>query len=429
MRKRMDIASLGVDGSPTSAEVSRTDGGQSEEGTPYSAAKVEALRWLHATFRQVLATPKDHQMEVERAVSQAAARAGLLPDQARRLRTELLDSILGMGPLEVLLNDPEVTEIMVVGRKVWKEVGGRIVPALPLESSRAAHTLAEDIAAKVGKRFQGARPMLNVAWPDGSRINLVHGMLCPQGACITIRKPDKSQPLEVPDLVAHGMFSQEIADFGVRAVRGRLNVLLSGSTGAGKTTCLRAFANATFDNPTERVFVLEDTQELNLRHDHIVNLVTVDSGDKEKGVDVTMRDLVLNSLRMRPDRIIIGEVRSVEALDLIEAAKSEHGGMLFTMHLRSPEELGSRYYIIAQKAGLGLSEESLYREVYTAVDVVFQLDKLRNGDRRITRVCEPVGTGMRDLFVWDSETDTHRQVADLSDARLALLRNALGGGR
>jgi pilus assembly protein CpaF len=392
---------------------------------PYQQAKEEASKFLHANYQEILSDPRENMVKVDSAIAQAVAQVKLMPDQARRLREELRSGILGAGALQKFLDDPAVTEVMVVGREVRLEKGGKIMPALPLGSSDEAAAIAEDLAQKVGQRFQRARPTLNITWSDGSRINLVHPSLCPKGACITIRKRDLSRPLELSDLVAAQALSQEISDLLVRAVRGRLNVLVSGSTGSGKTTLLRALANATFDDPNERVLVLEDTEELRLRHPHAVPLVAMKSGDSDSGIEVTLHDLFVNALRMRPDRIVIGEVRSVEALDAIEAAKTEHGGLIFTMHLRRPEELGPRMFWISQNAGMGIQEDALTREVHSAVDLIVHLDKLRDGRRRVTRVCEPIPSGMKDLFHWDAKEDSHTQVGDFTDERRAWMEDVL----
>jgi pilus assembly protein CpaF len=375
-----------------------------------------------------MARPRDHAAQVDLAIMQAAAQVRLPPDKGRQLREELRAAILGAGLIQQHLDDPTVTEIMVIGTGVWLERNGVVTAALPLPSAEDAYALAEDLAQKVGQRFQRARPLVNLTWPDGSRINLVHPMLSPRGTCITIRKPDRSRPLDLADLVAGGSLSAAIADFLVAAVRGRLNLCLGGSTGSGKTTLLRALAAAVLTDSTERVIVLEDTEELRLRHPHVASLVATQAGDAERGVTVTLRDLFLNALRMRPDRLIVGEVRGAEALDALEAAKSEHGGLLFTMHLRAPEELGSRLLLIAQREGLRFDDAFLRREVYDAVDVVVQLDKLRDGRRRVTRVAEPdpETATMRDLFLWDPETDDWTAPASLSAVRQRRLAAAGG---
>ncbi len=429
MRAKLDLAVVRRNTGPDAAEAAppATPGVGAVEGDPYRVAKTEAATWLYDHFREVMAQPRAHEAQVDRAIAQAAAQARLNPGKARQLREELRATILGAGPLQPYLDDPTVTEIMVVGARVWVARDGLIVPVLPLPSAQDAYTVAEDLAQKAGHRFQRVKPVVNLTWPDGSRVNLVHPMVSPCGACITIRKPDRSRALDLADLVRSGSLAEAVADFLVQAVRGRLNVLLAGSTGSGKTTLLRALAHATFTDPTERVIVLEDTEELRLRHAHVVNLVAVQAGDADKGVDITVRDLFLNSLRMRPDRLVVGEVRGEEALDAIEAAQSEHGGLLFTMHLRAPEELGPRLYWIAQHFGMGMREESLRREVYGAVDVVVQLDKLRDGRRRVTRVAEPdpVTGEMPDLFRWDPRTDTFVGVRDLSARRAQWLRDTL----
>ncbi len=408
----------------------RTEERQEHEGPglasdPYQTARAEAAEWLHQNFQAILSDPRQHEVQVDTAIAQAVAQVRLLPDQARRLREELRSGILGAGALQGYLDDPAVTEIMVVGREVRLEKDGKILPALPLGSADEAAAVAEDMAQKVGQRFQRARPVLNLTWPDGSRVNLVHPSLCPKGACITIRKRDMSRSLELQDLVSARALSGKIAELAAKAVRGRLNVLVSGSTGSGKTTFLRALANATFDDPNERVLVLEDTEELRLRHPHAVPLVAVKTGDDDSGIEVTLHDLFVNALRMRPDRLVIGEVRSVEAMDAVEAAKAEHGGLLLTMHLRRPEELGARMYWISQKAGMGIEQDALMREVYSAIDLVIHLDKLRDGRRRVTRVCEPLGDRMVDLFRWNAKDDSHEQVGDLSAERKSWMADIL----
>jgi len=396
----------------------------------YTEAKRDAVAWLYDQFREVMAAPRQHAADVDRAIAQAVAQVRLAPEAGRRLREELRAEILGAGPLQVYLDDPAVTEIMVVDRQVWVERQGRLEPALPLASSREAFALAEDLAQKAGQRFQRARPLVNLTWPDGSRVNLVHPVVSPPGVCITIRKPDRSRPLDLPDLVAAGTLSEAAAAFLVTAARARCNVLLAGSTGSGKTTLLRALAHAALQDPQERVVVLEDTEELRLRHPHTVSLVAVRAGDGDQGVDVPLHDLFLNALRMRPDRLVVGEVRGVEALDAIEAAQAEHGGLLFTMHLRTPEEFGPRMYWIAQHAGMGIGKEALTEEVYGAVDVLVHLDKLADGRRRVLRICEPdpASGRMRDLFRWRAAADALETVAPLSPARQALLDAAAEAG-
>ncbi|WP_020375088.1 CpaF family protein [Sulfobacillus thermosulfidooxidans] len=393
------------------------------EGSPlvdlYRQAKEDASVRLQETFRDIMASPRDHEAAVQRAIAQTVAQVRLTPDQARRLRYELEADVLGAGPLQAHLDDPAITEIMVFGRSVWIEKGGRIETALPLESDHQAFQVAESLAQKAGKRLQRAKPLLNLTWRDGSRINLVHPSAGAGKVAITIRKRDRSQALELSDLVTARALSEAMAAFLIQVVRGRLNVLVAGSTGSGKTTLLRALANATFVEKTERVIVLEDTEELRLTHPHTVSLVAVDAGStQDGGVKVTLRDLLLNSFRMRPDRLVVGEVRGEEALDAIEAAKAEHGGMLFTMHLRKPEELGPRMYWIAQHFGMGIDPDAMAKEVYDAVDIVVQTDKLRDGRRRVTQIVEPQPDGtMRVLFQWDKATDTHHPVQDLTAER------------
>lgn len=389
----------------------------------YMAARALAAQWLVRHCTDHLLQPAAHREDLERDIARALAETHCRPDLARRLRTDLWAYILGAGPIQPYLDDPLVTEIAVTGRMVWVERAGRFERMPDLPSDEAAFRLAEDLAAKAGLRFQRAHPLVDLAWPDGSRVNLVHPMLSPKGAAVTIRKRNQAIQLELPDLVRLGVLTADMAALLVAAVRGRLNVLLSGSTGAGKTTNLRALANAALTDPSERVVVLEDTEELRLVHPHTVSLVSIRGSDTE--VRVTLHDLFVNTLRMRPDRIIIGETRGIEALDMVEAGLSEHGGMLTTMHLEAPERFAPRLFWLAQQAGWDISLQSLTEEVYDVFGLAAQVDKFSDGTRRITRIAEPLGTRMADLWRWTG--DRYEQVGDLSAARIAKIR--ANGGR
>ncbi|CAB1129463.1 Type II/IV secretion system ATP hydrolase TadA/VirB11/CpaF, TadA subfamily [Candidatus Hydrogenisulfobacillus filiaventi] len=396
-----------------------------EVSDAYLAARRAATDWLTRHYSGLLADPAGQERAVAEAIAQALAETGAPADLARRLRTDLWAAVLGAGPLQAYLEDPLVTEIAVTGTMVWVERAGRWHREPDLPSPEAAFRVAEDLAAKVGRRFQQAHPRVDLTWPDGSRVNLVHPALCPKGAVITIRKRNQGLALELADLVRLGVLTAEMAGLLVAAVRGRLNVLLSGSTGAGKTTNLRALANAALTDPAERVITLEDTEELRLVHPHTVPLVSTQGQGNE--LTITLHDLFVNALRMRPDRLLVGEVRSVEALDMLEAGMSEHGGMLTTMHLEAPERFGPRLFWLAQRAGWDVSLESITREAYQVFGLVAHVDKFADGTRRVTRISEPDGTGMRDLWRWDPEAGRHVAVGELSPARVRKILDNGGG--
>jgi pilus assembly protein CpaF len=327
--------------------------------------------------------------------------AGLLDDDARaRLATRIAERSFGLGPLEPLLGDPSVDEVMVNGPDhVWVEREGRIEPTQARFAGEAElrHAI-ERILAPLGRRVDEAEPLCDARLPDGSRVNVVVAPLALDGSVLTIRR-FRRRGFGAQDLVANGTWAQPLHDLLRRAVRARCNVLISGGTGSGKTTTLNALTE--FIGPRERIVTVEDAAELRLRHPHVVRLEARPASLEGRG-EVTVRRLVRNALRMRPDRIVVGEVRGAEALDMLSAMSSGHDGSLSTVHAGSPEEALRRVETLALMAGLGLPHEAVREQVAGALDLVVHQARLPDGSRRVVAVSEVVrvagGAGTRELY-------------------------------
>jgi pilus assembly protein CpaF len=327
--------------------------------------------------------------------------AGLLDDDARaRLATRIAERSFGLGPLEPLLGDPSVDEVMVNGPDhVWVEREGRIEPTQARFAGEAElrHAI-ERILAPLGRRVDEAEPLCDARLPDGSRVNVVVAPLALDGSVLTIRR-FRRRGFGPQDLVANGTWAQPLHDLLRSAVRARCNVLISGGTGSGKTTTLNALTE--FIGPRERIVTVEDAAELRLRHPHVVRLEARPASLEGRG-EVTVRRLVRNALRMRPDRIVVGEVRGAEALDMLSAMSSGHDGSLSTVHAGSPEEALRRVETLALMAGLGLPHEAVREQVAGALDLVVHQARLPDGSRRVVAVSEVVrvagGAGTRELY-------------------------------
>ncbi|MFC0004184.1 CpaF family protein [Micromonospora siamensis] len=321
-----------------------------------------------------------------------------------RIAAELLDEILGHGPVEPLLRDPDVTEIMVNGPdQIFVERFGRIqqVDATFVDEHHLRRVI-DRIVSRVGRRVDESSPMVDARLPDGSRVNVVLPPVALDGSMLTIRKFAR-EALTVDDLIGFGTFTPEIAQFLHACVRGRLDVLISGGTGSGKTTTLNVLSG--FLPPDERIVTIEDAAELQLRQNHVLRLESRPPNIEGRG-EITVRDLVRNALRMRPDRIVIGEVRDGAALDLLQAMNTGHNGSLTTVHANSPRDSIARLETMSLMAGLELPVRAIREQVASAVDVIVHQSRLRDGTRRVTHVTEVLGmegdvVTMQDLFVFD----------------------------
>ena len=327
--------------------------------------------------------------------------AGLLDDDARaRLVERVAQRSFGLGPLEPLLGDPSVDEVMVNGPEhVWVERNGRIEPTAArfAGESDLRHAI-ERILAPLGRRVDEAEPLCDARLPDGSRVNVVVAPLALDGSVLTIRR-FRRRGFGPDDLVANATWSPPLRDLLASAVRARCNLLISGGTGSGKTTTLNALTE--FIGAHERIVTVEDAAELRLRHPHVVRLEARPASLEGRG-EVTVRRLVRNALRMRPDRIVVGEVRGAEALDMLSAMSSGHDGSLSTVHAGSPEEALRRVETLALMAGLGLPHEAVREQVAGALDLVVHQARMHDGTRRVVAVSEVVcvagGAGTRELY-------------------------------
>jgi Flp pilus assembly protein, ATPase CpaF len=320
------------------------------------------------------------------------------------LLQEIADDVLGYGPIDPLLADPEVTEVMVNGpRAVWVERGGRLyktdarfVDAVHLER------IIEKIVGQVGRRIDESTPMVDARLPDGSRVNAVIHPLAIGGPYLTIRK-FAVDPFTVDDLVANDTMTEQVAELLHRCVQGRLNVIVSGATGSGKTTLLNVLSNFIPDD--ERIVTIEDAAELRLNQVHVLSLEARPPNLEGKG-EVTIRDLMRNALRMRPDRIIVGEARGGEALDMLQAMNTGHDGSLTTIHSNSPRDTLARIETMVLMAGMDLPIRAIREQVASAIDLIVHTHRLRDGTRRITHVTEVVGMEgdvitLQDLMLFD----------------------------
>lgn len=332
--------------------------------------------------------------------------ATMSTSERSRLVQEIIDDILGLGPLEPLLRDPEITEIMVNGfDKVYIERFGRIEPTRTrFASERHLREIIDRIVARVGRRVDESSPMVDARLPDGSRVNAVIRPVSVDGSSLTIRKFAK-EIMGVADLLSNGTLSPKATDFLRDCVVGRRNILISGGTGSGKTTTLNVLSS--FIPVDQRIVTIEDAAELQLEQPHVVRLESRPPNIEGAG-EITVRDLVRNALRMRPDRIIVGEVRDAAALDMLQAMNTGHEGSLSTVHANSPRDALSRIETMVLMAGLDLPVQVVREQVVGAIDVVVHQMRLRDGSRHVMQISDIVGMEgdtivMEDIFSFEFE--------------------------
>jgi len=320
------------------------------------------------------------------------------------LLQEIADDVLGYGPIDPYLADPEVTEVMVNGpHSVWVERAGRIAKTeTRFVDANHLERIIEKIVGQVGRRIDESTPMVDARLPDGSRVNAIIHPLAIGGPYVTIRK-FAVDPFTVDDLVTNDSMSEQVAGLLKRCVEGRLNVIVSGATGSGKTTLLNVLSN--FIPANERIITVEDAAEVQLNQTHVLTLETRPPNLEGTG-QVTIRDLVRNTLRMRPDRIIVGEVRGGETLDMLQAMNTGHDGSLTTVHSNSPRDTLARIETMVLMAGMDLPVRAIREQVASALDLIVHIHRLRDGTRRITHVTEVVGMEgdiitLQDLMLFD----------------------------
>jgi pilus assembly protein CpaF len=317
---------------------------------------------------------------------QLSQEEGLARDDRERLEGEIADDILGHGPLERPLADESVTEIMINGpHDIWVERQGRLYEtSVRFTDESHLRRIINKIVAQVGRRIDESSPMVDARLPDGSRVNAVLPPLSLSGPLVTIRKFSKKR-LDLEELAKVGTLTSETLDFLERCVRAELNVLISGGTGAGKTTLLNAMSTAIPDD--QRIVTIEDAAELRLDQRHVLRLESRPKNIEGEG-EIPIRDLVRNSLRMRPDRIVVGEVRGAEALDMLQAMNTGHDGSLCTVHANSPRDALARIETMVLMAGFDLPVRAIRQQVAAALDLIVHLERLHDGSRRVTSMTE-----------------------------------------
>jgi pilus assembly protein CpaF len=400
----------------------KADGGaSSRSGEKLSAAALKAMPEMKANIHRKLlerlnlanieAVDREEAKNTIREVIQdllswEAQPVALNHRERERLAEEILDEIFGLGPLEPLMQDPQVSDILVnTFSDIWVEREGKLYRTeIRFQNDRHLRQVIDRIVSAVGRRIDDSSPMVDARLPDHSRVNAIIPPLAVDGPHLSIRR-FKRDVLSGDDLLGKGTLTPEILEVLQGVVKARLNVLISGGTGAGKTTLLNVLSS---EIPVdERIVTIEDSAELQLRQPHVVRLEARPPNVEGRG-EVTVRSLVINSLRMRPDRIIVGEVRGLEAVDMLQAMNTGHDGSLTTLHANTPRDALNRLGTMVAMANLNLPDRAIRQQIVGGIHVVIQLSRLQDGTRKVISVSEITGMegdviAMQDLFVFDQE--------------------------
>jgi pilus assembly protein CpaF len=391
---------------------------QTRRSAPTASHARDAFKDLKERIQDKLVAELDPAMDVSRTdevrrtiqdmFEQILAQENIILSRSERERLfeGIVAEILGFGPLEILLADENVSEIMVNGPdKVFVERKGKLTKTnIIFESNEHVLKVIDRIVSPLGRRIDESSPYVDARLPDGSRVNAIIPPLALNGPTLTIRKFEKD-PLTIDDLIRFGSMSSETAEFLKACVKSRLNIVVSGGTGSGKTTLLNVLSS--FIPNDERIITIENAAELQLRQEHVVTLESRPPNIEGKG-EVTIRDLVINCLRMRPDRVVVGECRGGETLDMLQAMNTGHDGSLTTAHANSPRDMLSRLETMCLMAGMDLPVRAIREQVASAVDVIIQQTRLRDGSRKVVNVTEVQGMEgdvivMSDIFAFEQQ--------------------------
>jgi len=380
---------------------------QPHPSTPeLSKLKAYLVNAVSSELNQAQVLPSERETAVKQSLVKAYSRTNLnLPDSVRlQLFHDIIDDLLGYGPIQYLLDNPEITEVMVNGPKnVYVEIKGELILTnVTFDNDEHVMRIIEKIVAPLGRRVDSSSPMVDARLPDGSRVNAVIRPTAIDGPSITIRKFSKER-FTIDRLVELETVTSQVADFLRACVLSRLNIVVSGGTGSGKTTLLNVLSG--YIPETERIVTIEDTAELRMSQRHVVRLESR-LPDTEGRDEVSIRQLVRNALRMRPDRIIVGECRGAEALDMLQAMNTGHDGSMTTLHANKPRDACSRLETMVLMAGMDLPLKVIRQQIASAIDLIVHESRLRGGQRKITSVTEVAGMEgdiivMTDIFKYE----------------------------
>ncbi|HEX3039876.1 MAG TPA: CpaF family protein [Caproiciproducens sp.] len=373
----------------------------------------EVIEWINREAPDSDMADRQHEDSLKGTIDAFIGSHGINITRIDRARvvSEVYNDIVGLGPLEPLLSDPDITEIMVNGPfRVYVERRGKIeLSSTVFRDADHVMNVVNRIVASVGRRVDESSPMVDARLADGSRVNVIIPPVALTGPTITIRKFPKN-PLQAGDLIKYNSVSPKMVSFLEVCVKGRLNIIVSGGTGSGKTTLLSILSGFIPDN--ERIVTIEDAAELQLRQNHVVTLESRPPNIEGSGA-ITIRDLVRNALRMRPDRIIVGEVRSGETLDMLQAMNTGHDGSLTTAHSNSPRDLLSRLETMVLMSGMDIPVKAIREQIASALDLIVQQSRFKDGSRKIVNITEVVGMEgdtiiLQDLYTYrqDGVTST-----------------------
>lgn len=384
-------------------------------GDPYSDLKariqkrlIEETDELDTELLKDKSRADELRNKTEEAISTMLVEEGLPLGRAERIKIvqEILDEVLSFGPLQPLLDDPTISEIMVINaQQIYVERRGKLeLTNKVFRDNEHVMRIIDKVVTAIGRRCDESTPLVDARLPDGSRFNAIIPPLALKGPCVTIRKFSKD-PFTIEDLIGFGSLTREMAEFLEACVKARLNTIISGGTGSGKTTTLNVLSS--FIPHDERIVTIEDAAELQLRQEHVVTLEARPANIEGKG-EIPIRRLVINALRMRPDRIVVGECRGAEALDMLQAMNTGHDGSLTTGHANSPRDILSRLETMVMMAGMELPAKSIREQIASAIHLIVQQSRLQDGTRRITHITEVQGMEgdtitLQDIFIFTQE--------------------------